>query len=82
MKRECKDHINPKEMMNKLGLNKRNSFLYRVSGTMLRRYTTGVMIGICFEYAYRVETDYWHYPLGIGIVLSISALIDVFYSYR
>ena len=30
MKRECKDHINPKEMMNKLGLNKRNSFLDRV----------------------------------------------------
>ena len=27
MKRECKDHINPKEMMTKLGLNKRNSFL-------------------------------------------------------
>jgi len=27
MKRECKDHINTKEMMNKLGVKKRNSFL-------------------------------------------------------
>jgi len=27
MKRKCKDHINPKEMMNKLGLDKPNSFL-------------------------------------------------------
>ena len=38
MKRKCKDHINTKEMMTKLGLNKRNSFLDSVIYWFLRPY--------------------------------------------
>ncbi len=43
----------------------------------LRRYIIGGIIGMCFEYVYRVESDVWYLPLGIAILLCIIMLIDV-----
>ena len=42
-----------------------------------RRYTTGMIIGMCFEYVYRVESDIWYIPLTIAIVLTISMVVDI-----
>ena len=58
-------------------------FLHNISGiTKLFRYSNGIMIGMCFEYAYRVESDVWYLPLAIGILLSISMVMDILSSYR
>ncbi len=43
----------------------------------LKQYVIGAMIGMCFEYAYRADSDVWHLPLIIGIFLSLIAAIDV-----
>ena len=55
MKRECKDHINPKEMMNKLGLNKRNSFLDSV---IWRNWIVPVFISLVVSIITRVIFHY------------------------
>lgn len=61
----------------------RNSFLYLVSGmSKLRRYLTGGMIGMCFEYVYRVDSEVWYLPLSIGILMSIAMIVDVITDYR
>ena len=68
-----------KEQVNK----KRNSFLYLVSGiSEFRRYLTGGMIGMCFEYVYRVDSEVWYLPLSIGILMSIAMIVDVITDYR
>jgi hypothetical protein len=41
------------------------------------KYLTGATIGMCFEYVYRVESQVWYLPLGIGILLSIVAITDI-----
>lgn len=54
-----------------------------VSGmSKLRRYLTGGMIGMCFEYVYRVDSEVWYLPLSIGILMSIAMIIDVITDYR
>jgi hypothetical protein len=54
-----------------------------VSGmSKLRRYITGGMIGMCFEYVYRVDSEVWYLPLSIGILMSIAMTVDVMTDYR
>lgn len=54
-----------------------------VSGmSKLRRYITGGMIGMCFEYVYRVDSEVWYLPLSIGILMSIAMIVDVMTDYR
>ena len=54
-----------------------------VSGmSKLRRYLTGGMIGMCFEYLYRVESEIWYLPLSIGVLMSIAMIVDVITDYR
>ena len=55
MKRQCKDHINPKEMMNKLGLNKRNSFLDSV---IWRNWIVPIFISLVVSIIARVAFHY------------------------
>ncbi|KKN88684.1 hypothetical protein LCGC14_0245750 [marine sediment metagenome] len=43
----------------------------------LRRYIIGSMIGMCFEYTYRVDSNVWYIPLIIGILLSTVVVLDV-----
>ena len=43
----------------------------------LRRYLTGVIIGMCFEYVYRVDSEVWYLPLSVGILMSITVIVDV-----
>ena len=77
--------ITAQDMIARLGLNdkKKNSFLYRVSGmSNLRRYLTGGMTGMCFEYVYRVDSEVWYLPLSIGILMSIAMIVDVITDYR
>ena len=47
-----------------------------------RKYLTGVIIGMCFEYVYRVESEFWYLPLSIGILMSIAMIVDVITDYR
>ena len=50
-----------------------------VSGMFkLMRYLQAMIAGTCFEYAYRVESDVWHLPLGIGILTTVLLVIDAF----
>jgi hypothetical protein len=54
-----------------------------VSGmSKLRRYLTGGVVGMCFEYVYRVESEIWYLPLSIGILMSIAMIVDVITDYR
>lgn len=41
------------------------------------KYLTGVVIGICGEYLYRVDSDVWYYPAMIIALLLIVAIIDI-----
>ncbi len=78
---ECGGHVFTTEI--KIKKKKRNSFLYLVSGmSKFRRYLTGGMIGMCFEYVYRVDSEVWYLPLSIGILMSIVMIIDVITDYR
>ena len=45
----------------------------------MRRYVVGGMIGMCFEYVYRVESSVWYLPFSIGIILCIVMIIDIIY---
>lgn len=57
--------------------------LHLVSGmSKLRRYLTGGMIGMCFEYVYRIDSEVWYLPLSIGILMSIAMIVDVITDYR
>ena len=71
-------------MIERLGLEKKPKlFLHLVSGmSKFRRYLTGGMIGMCFEYVYRVDSEVWYLPLGIGVLMSISMIVDVLTDYR
>ena len=60
MKRECKNHINPKEMMNKLGVKKRNSFLDRV---IWRNWIVPIFIALVVSIVLRVV--FMHIPKNI-----------------
>tara|TARA_R110000823_G_scaffold255501_1_gene377551 strand:+ start:1971 stop:2378 length:408 start_codon:yes stop_codon:yes gene_type:complete len=72
------------DMIERLGLEKKPKlFLHLVSGmSKFRRYLTGGMIGMCFEYVYRVDSEVWYLPLGIGVLMSISMIVDVLTDYR
>ena len=48
----------------------------------LRRYLTGAIIGMCFEYVYRVDSEVWYLPLSIGILMSIAMIVDVITDYH
>jgi hypothetical protein len=48
----------------------------------LRRYLIGAMIGMCFEYVYRVDSEVWYLPLSIGLLMSIAMIVDVLTDYR
>jgi len=77
--------VTAEDVINHLGLNKKknNCFLFFVSGiSRLRKYLLGGVIGICFEYVYRVESEVWYLPLGIGILLSVIVIIESFSNYR
>lgn len=51
--------------------------IQNVSGLLkARRYLTGIMIGMCFEYVYRVDSEYWYFPLAIGTMQTVSMIID------
>ena len=43
----------------------------------LRKYLTGVVIGVCFEYVYRVDSEVWYLPLSIGLLMVIAMIVDV-----
>ena len=43
----------------------------------LKRYVIGGMVGMCFEYAYRADSDVWYLPLILGILMSVVVVIDV-----
>lgn len=78
---ECFSYVFTTEI--KLKKKKSNSFLYLVSGmSKLRRYLIGGIIGMCFEYVYRVESEVWYLPLGIGVLMSIGMIFDVLTDYR
>ena len=79
-----KDMITAEDMIERLGLEKKPKlFLHLVSGmSKVRRYLTGGMIGMCFEYVYRVDSEVWYLPLSIGILMSIAMIIDVVTDYR
>lgn len=57
-----------------------NAFaIQNVSGLLkARRYLNGMMIGMCFEYVYRVDSEYWYFPLTIGTMLCVSMIVDCF----
>ena len=78
------DKITTEDMIERLGLEKKPKlFLHLVSGmSKLRRYLTGGMIGMCFEYVYRVDSEVWYLPLSIGILMSIAMIVDVITDYR
>jgi len=44
-----------------------------------RCYTYGAVIGMLFEYAYRVDSHVWYIPLGIAILMIVSVAIDLIY---
>lgn len=44
----------------------------------LKQYVIGGIIGMCFEYAYRADSDVWYLPLILGILMSVVVVIDVF----
>ncbi len=79
-----KDMITAEDMIERLGLEKKPKlFLHLVSGmSKVRRYLTGGVIGMCFEYVYRVDSEVWYLPLSIGILMSIAMIIDVVTDYR
>ena len=53
--------------------------IQNVSGLFqLMKYLQAIMAGVCFEYVYRVESDVWYLPLGIGILVTITLVIDSF----
>jgi hypothetical protein len=53
--------------------------IQNVSGLFkLMKYLQAMMAGMCFEYVYRVESDVWYLPLGIGILTTVTLFIDVF----
>ena len=74
MKRECKDHINPKEMMTKLGLNKRNSFLDSV---IWRNWMLPLFIGALFVLLITVVFTYFEWYMFVGGQLSILCYIII-----
>jgi len=78
------DKITAEDMIERLGLEKKPKlFLHLVSGMpKLRRYLTCGMIGMCFEYVYRVDSEVWYLPLSIGILMSIAMIVDVITDYR
>jgi hypothetical protein len=53
--------------------------MQNVSGLFkLMKYLQAMMAGMCFEYVYRVESDVWYLPLGIGILTTVMLVIDAF----
>ena len=79
-----KDMITAEDMIKRLGLEKKPKlFLHLVSGmSKFRRYLIGGMIGMCFEYVYRVDSEVWYLPLSIGVLMSIAMIVDVLTDYR
>ena len=62
---------------------KQDSFISDVSGLFkLIKYLQAMMAGMCFEYVYRVESDVWYLPLGIGILVTITLVVDAFSNER
>ena len=57
--------------------------IQNVSGLFqLMKYLQAMMAGMCFEYVYRIESDVWYLPLGVGILITISLAIDSFRNER
>ena len=75
MNKKIKDQVTAEDMIKMLALEKKSySFPYF---NKIRRYLTGILIGMCFEYVYRVDSHVWYLPFSIGILLSVSAIIDI-----
>ncbi len=43
----------------------------------MNRYSTGIIIGMCFVYVYRVDSEVWYLPLSIGVIMTISIIFDL-----
>ena len=42
------------------------------------KYLNAMCAGMCFEYAYRVDSDVWYLPLLCGVCITIIMAIDSF----
>jgi hypothetical protein len=57
--------------------------MQNVSGLFkLMKYLQAMMAGMCFEYVYRVESDVWYLPLGIGILTTVMLVIDALVRFK
>tara|TARA_Y100000593_G_C4167236_1_gene265041 strand:+ start:57 stop:206 length:150 start_codon:yes stop_codon:yes gene_type:complete len=43
----------------------------------MSKYLTGGIIGMCFVYVYRVDSEVWYLPLSIGVIMTISMIFDL-----
>lgn len=41
------------------------------------RYSHGFLLGICLEYLYRVDSEFWIYPLIISLICLALIIIDI-----
>lgn len=42
------------------------------------KYLQAMTAGMCFEYVYRVQSDVWYLPMTIGILITVTLVIDAF----
>lgn len=46
--------------------------IQNVSGLLKAdKYLRGMTVGMLFEYVYRVDSDVWYLPLGIGVLMCV-----------